>query len=321
MRSSASALARALPLLMLASCGDQQLWILRPRGPITGASLNSIVIDFLAMMVIIGPTTLLLCWCIWRYRRNARARYAPGWENSLTIEIVSWGFPLAIVAFLSFYSFRGTFAVNPFGPGVMQHGASADADRPPINVDVITTDWQWLFVYPDLRVAAANELVIPEHTPIRFRMTSATVTNDILIPQLMGEIDLMPGMLTRQGLMADTPGDYQGLAADFNGPGFSWMQFSTKVVSSADFAHWVATAQASPNHMDHATYEKFASPTINENGRTTIYSQADPNLLQTVMSETMAGKIWPTPTGMIEKKAAEERHTRRQQLTTPDTKS
>ena len=314
-RKSARRLAIASLPLALVGCGDQQWWLLRPRGPVAGASLHSIIIDVLAMMVIIGPTTLLLLWCIWRYR-GGRGRYTPHWENSLPIEILSWGFPLAIVAFLGYYSYLGTFQVNPFAPGVMAHGLNPDNERDPVEVDVITTDWQWLFVYPDQRIAAANELVIPARTPVRFRMSSSTVENDILIPQLMGEIDLMPGMLTRQGLIADRIGTYQGLAANFNGPGFSWMQFETKVVAPADFAAWVAQARQAPDHLDHAGFERFAAPTINQRGHEQVFSDADPDLLSAVMAETVAGKVYPTPPEFVEKKTAEQ-HGRRQPTSPP----
>ena len=291
--------------LALAGCGDQQFWILRPRGPVASASLHALIVDVAAMLLIIGPTTLLVAWCIWRYRHGANGRYTPRWESSLPIEILSWGLPLAIVAFLSYVSFVATFQVNPFAPGVMASGGNPDANRKPVNVDVITTDWQWLFIYPDLHVAAANELVIPVHTPVRFRMTSATVSNDILIPQLMGQIDLMPGMVTRQGLIADYSGTYQGLAADFNGPGFSWMQFKTRVVSDTDYARWVASAQQAPRRLDMAAFERFAVPTINQLGTVTLFSHAEDGILDKLLMEIMAGKTYPTPPEMTEKMVAQ----------------
>ena len=281
-----------------------QFWLLHPRGPVAQAGLRSIIVDVSAMMLIIGPTTLLLIWCLWRYHRsNSKGAYRPGWTHSLPVEIVSWGFPLAIVAFLSYYSYRGTYAVDPFGPGVMAPG-QPDADRTPIDVDVVTTDWQWLFIYPDHHIAAANELVVPAHTPIRFRLTSATVPNDFYIPQLAGEIDIMPGMLTKQGLIADRPGIYQGIAADFSGPGFSWMQFKTRVVSRAEFDQWEAAVAQSPIHLDQAAFDAFAVPTINKDGRTIHFSRVDDGLFARVIHNVTIGKVYPTPPLMTEKKAS-----------------
>ena len=217
---------------------------------------------------------------------------------------MSWGFPLAIVTFLSLYSYRSTYAVNPFGPGVMAPGHGPDTERTPVDVDVVTTDWQWLFIYPGRHVAAANELVVPVHTPIRFRLTSATVPNDFYIPQLAGEIDIMPGMLTRQGLIADQTGTYEGFAADYSGPGFSWMQFKTHVVSQAEFDQWVGTVGQSPVHLDQAAFDSFAVPTINSSGKTIHFSQADDGLFARVIQNAMAGKVYPTPLLFTAKKAS-----------------
>ncbi len=282
-----------------------QFWLLHPRGPIAQAGFESILIDVAAMMVIIAPTTLLLLWCIWRYRRSSgKGAYTPGWSHSLPVEIVSWGFPLLIVAFLSYYSYRSTYAVDPFDPRLMTAGTSADADRTPIDVDVVSTDWQWLFIYPGRHIAAANELVVPVHTPIRFRLTSATVPNDLFIPQLVGEIDIMPGMLTRQALIADRPGSYDGIAADYSGPGFSWMQFKTRVVSRADFDHWVGSVTQSPLHLDQAAFDSFAVPTINSSGKRIYFSDVDEGLFGRIIQNVMDGKVYPTPPMFTEKKAS-----------------
>ena len=268
----------------------------------TQASFNSLLIDVGAMLVIIGPTTLLLMWCLWRYRRTTtRGGYSPRWTHSLPIEIVSWGFPIAIVAFLGYYSYRGTFLVNPFGPGAIAPGTSANANKPPINVDVITTDWQWVFIYPDQHIATANDLVIPINTPIRFRLTSSTVTNDFYIPQLAGEIDIMPGMRTKQSLMASHLGTYQGFSSDFSGPGFSWMLFKTRVVTQAAFDNWVGKVSQSPDHMTQTMFNKFARPTINVAEKSYYFSDAQPGIFDYVVHEIDNGRMFTTPRAMTDK--------------------
>ncbi len=314
---AACRLLASVSLLLLDGCSLRQslgqFWVLQPRGPVADASLYSLIVDVAAMMLIIGPTTLLILWCIWRYRKaNVKGAYTPGWSHSLPVEIVSWGFPLAIVAFLSYLSYWGTFQVNPFGPRVMAHGMNRDSDRKAVDVDVVTTDWQWLFIYPDHHIAAANELVVPVHTPVRFRMTSATVSNDFYIPQLAGEIDVMPGMLTRQGLIANEPGIYEGIAGEFNGPGFSWMQFKTRVVSQAAYERWTSDVASSPKHLDQAEFDRFATPTINKSGKPIYFSQVDDKLFGHVIDHLMMGKMYATPPNMTEKKASQEPGRRQQ---------
>ncbi|WP_372444550.1 hypothetical protein [Acidithiobacillus ferriphilus] len=75
--------------------------------------------------------------------------------------------------------------------------------------------------------------MVPVGTPVKFRLTSTSVVNDFLVPQLVGMIDVMPGMRTKQALVADKAGTYIGFSADYSGAGLSWMHFQTKAVSAA----------------------------------------------------------------------------------------
>src|SRR2546430_4216645 len=43
------------------------------------------------------------------------------------------------------------------------------ADAKPLQVDVVSLDWKWLFIYPDQGIAAVNQLVVPAGNPGRFR--------------------------------------------------------------------------------------------------------------------------------------------------------
>ena len=69
--------------------------------------------------------------------------------------------------------------------------------RPPLEVQVTSLDWKWLFIYPDRQVAAVNELVIPTGVPVRFTLTSASVMNAFFIPGLGSMLYSMNGMANR----------------------------------------------------------------------------------------------------------------------------
>ncbi|WP_419729298.1 ubiquinol oxidase subunit II [Lichenicola sp.] len=300
-------MTRALALVLLTLCGGCStagFWLIHPAGPVAEAGLQSWIVDTGATFLVIGPATLLVMWAVWRYhRRVGRGAYVPGWSHSVPLEATFWGVPLVVVIGLGFYATHSSFQTDPSGPGVMAAGSSADADKPAIQIDVITTDWQWLFVYPDRHIAIANQLVIPAHTPIRFRLTSATVATDFFIPQLAGQIDVMPGMRTWQGLIANHVGTYQGFASDYNGPGFSWMRFQTRVVSPADFTSWVGEMADAPAHLDDAAFLKFAAPTINTHDTVLRFSGVQDGLFDHVVRTVMAGQIYETPAGMTEKKS------------------
>ena len=298
-------------LTLLGGCDAQSwtrpYWLVNPHGPLSSADLHAWIVDTAATFLVIGPTTLLVCWAIWRYRRKGgKGAYRPDFTHSLPLEAFFWGFPLTIVLAMAFFALRSSFAVDPGGPGLMDPGAGRDTSKPAIQIDVVTTDWQWLFIYPDKRIAAANELVLPVDTPVQFRLTSATVVADFYIPELVGQIDIMPGMRTWQGLIAYKTGDYQGFTSDYTGPGFAWMRFMTHVVTPDAFAAWEAKAAQSAQHLDQAAFERFATPTINKDQHTETFSDVEDGLFDHVLMNVMNGATYPTPPDMTEKKSHEK---------------
>ena len=78
--------------------------------------------------------------------------------------------------------------------------------------------------------------------------------NVFFVPQLGSEIYAMNGMITELNLQADRPDTFLGLAAHFNGDGFSDMTFDTRAVSPEDFSRWVKDARISGPMLDEAAY-------------------------------------------------------------------
>ena len=39
----------------------------------------------------------------------------------------------------------------------------------PLEVQVVSLDWKWLFIYPEQGVASVNQLVVPAGVPVHFR--------------------------------------------------------------------------------------------------------------------------------------------------------
>ena len=46
----------------------------------------------------------------------------------------------------------------------------------PVEVQVASLDWKWLFIYPDEGVASVNELALPVGVPVHFTLTSTGPT-------------------------------------------------------------------------------------------------------------------------------------------------
>ena len=86
------------------------------------------------------------------------------------------------------------------------------SNTPPLEVQVVSLDWKWLFIYPNQGVASVNQFVVPAGAPIHFSLTSASVMNAFFIPQLGSMIYTMNGMTTQLNLQADAPGTFRGLS-------------------------------------------------------------------------------------------------------------
>jgi cytochrome o ubiquinol oxidase subunit 2 len=282
----------AVMAFTLSGCGVDYR-VFHPVGPVARAEWHYTLLNTGIMMLIIVPTTIAVCVFAFRYRKSRNATYDPTFSHSMLLELGMWGVPLIIVVILAFAAYSSVFAVDPTAPTSLDVDAGPAA--PALSVDVITTDWQWIFVYPQLKIATIDDLVVPQGQTVKLDLTSATVVNDFYIPQVAPMIDVMPGMRTRDAFRVDQTGSYEGFSADFSGAGFSWMQFSTRFLSPADFAAWVKQTQAAPNHLDFAEFLKIAQPTINQNATPAYFSDADPDLFRKVYDATRNGEIFPVP--------------------------
>ncbi|MDA8360394.1 MAG: ubiquinol oxidase subunit II [Gammaproteobacteria bacterium] len=285
-------------LLTLGGCAKSGLFLLEPQGVISRVTYHYFRLDVGIMLLIIIPTALLAIFAMWRYRKGGRGDYRPEWSHSYLIEAVVWGIPLITVGVLSYLSIKAIYEVNPYNPGAISSKGSASGK--PLDVDVIATDWRWLFIYPGQKIASVDRLVIPAGVPVRFRLTSTSVVNDFIIPQLVGMIDVMPGMRTKQTLVADRVGRYVGYSADYSGAGLSWMNFETKAVTRAQFARWVKKTQAAPQALTYAGFNRFAKPYLAVYHHRMVFGHVQSGLLDHVVEEVMSGKVWRTPMAMTE---------------------
>ncbi|WP_308390059.1 ubiquinol oxidase subunit II [Acidithiobacillus sp. AMEEHan] len=275
-----------------------------PQGLIAKTSYHYFLLDVGIMLLIVVPTAALAIWAMIRYRKGGKGTYQPKWAHSWTIEAIVWGIPLITVGVLSYLSVKAIYAVNPYNPGAISQ-AQKKAGGDPLEVDVIATDWRWLFIYPKQHIATTNELVVPKGIPVRFRLTSTSVVNDFIIPQLVGMIDVMPGMRTKQALVSDHIGSYVGFSADYSGAGLSWMHFTTKVVSKHQFSSWVSTIQTDPQKLTLNGFNRFARPYIPVGEKSQPkFGEVQQGLFDLVVNEVMKGKTWKTPMDMTENMVA-----------------
>ena len=243
--------AAGLLLFALAGCSHQG--VLDTAGPIAAGERTILLNSTVIMLAIVIPTAIAtLAFAFWFRADNPRARYLPEWAYSGRVELVVWAIPILVILFLAGVIWVGSHDLDPFKP------LPAEKNSKPIEVQVVSLDWKWLFIYPEQGIATVNQLVIPVGTPVHFSLTSASVMNTFFIHRLGSMIYTMNGMVTQVHLQADQPGTYWGQSAQFSGDGFSDMNFKTQAVAPADFAAWVAKTKGQGPALDAKAYAGLA---------------------------------------------------------------
>jgi cytochrome o ubiquinol oxidase subunit 2 len=240
-------------LIAAATLGGCAEGVLDPKGPIAGAE-RQILFDSLGIMLAIVIPTILatLGVAYWFRSSNTRARYLPDFAFSGRLELLVWSIPLMTVLLVGGVAWIGSHDLDP-------RKLIASATKP-VRVQVVSLDWKWLFIYPELGVASVNQLTIPAGTPVSFELTSSGVMNSFFVPQLGGQIYTMAGMATRVQLQADHPGRYRGLSAQYSGDGFADMLFTVTAVPGDAFAQWVNGTRGAGPVLDAAGYVDLAKP-------------------------------------------------------------
>jgi len=239
--------------IVLTAC---QPAVLDPRGPVGIAEKAILIGSVVIMLAIVVPTiaaTLAFAW--WFRASNTRAAYLPDWAFSGRIELVVWSIPALVVMLLGGVAWIGSHDLDPAKP--------LTSSTPPLEVQIVSMDWKWLFIYPSQGVASVNQLVIPAGAPIRFSLTSASVMTAFFVPQLGSMIYTMNGMMTQLNLQADAPGTFRGLASQFSGDGFAGMHFDVLALPAARFEAWVDTARGTGPTLDSEAYVTLTRQRMN----------------------------------------------------------
>jgi cytochrome o ubiquinol oxidase subunit II len=252
--------------------------VLDPKGPVAVAERLILFNSLGIMLAIVIPTILAtLGVAFWFRSSNRRARYRPDFAYSGRLEILVWAIPAMTVLLVGGVAWIGSHDLDPRKP-------IASSVRP-VTIQVVSLDWKWLFIYPELGIASVNQLTIPVATPVSFELTSSGVMNSFFVPQLGGQIYTMAGMETRLNVLADHAGTYRGLSAQYSGGGFSDMRFAVAAVPTQDFDKWVAAARGDGSMLDAQAYADLARPS----GPTApfTYRAVAPGLFNSILGAAM----------------------------------
>jgi cytochrome o ubiquinol oxidase subunit 2 len=252
--------------------------VLAPIGPVGDAERTILLDSLVIMLAIVVPTivaTLAFAW--WFRAGNRRARYLPTWAYSGELELLVWSIPALVVLFLGGIAWIGSHDLDPARP--LASGIK------PLEVEVVSLDWKWLFIYPEQRVASINRMVVPAGRPLHLRVTSATVMNVFFVPRLGSQIYSMHGMATQLNLQADLPGLYPGLSANFSGDGFSDMAFDLQALTSTQFTDWAMATRTAGDVLDDAAYRGLLRQTTDVKRHT--YREITPGLFNRIVAQKL----------------------------------
>jgi cytochrome o ubiquinol oxidase subunit II len=277
-RSTGARIARRVVVLAPFTLTACQVAVLDPKG-ITGAAEKMLLIDSLAIMLaIVLPTiaaTFIFAW--WYRASNTRAKFLPDFTYSGRLELILWAIPILVIILLGGVIWIGSHQLDP--------GKPLASKTAPLEVQVVSLDWKWLFIYPEQRVASVNQLVLPAGVPIHFNLTSASVMNAFFVPQLGSMIYAMNGMTTQLNLQADAPGTFLGLSSHFSGDGFPGMHFEVHAVPADQFTAWIDSTRNSGPTLDRASYAVLARQSMNIIPFT--YRETAPELFQQIATQVL----------------------------------
>lgn len=236
----ARALRALTASLLLAACGVGTSGMLDPAGP-QAASLERLWWLFVAVCAAVYVVVAAALGAALLRRRGRPAADAPpdpappGDARSIVVV----GIALGATVVTLFVLLGASLATGRL--------LAAPLAGPPLSVRVIGHQWWWELRYesdtPSESVTTANELHLPVGRPILLRLSSVDVIHSLWIPSLQGKRDLIPGHEQEVALVADRPGAFRGVCAEFCGAQHAKMALDVVVHPASEFDAWLAAAR------------------------------------------------------------------------------
>jgi cytochrome o ubiquinol oxidase subunit II len=257
--------------------------LLDTHGFIASEQKKYILLPLALSSIVVIPVLYMLISFALKYRDTGAKRridYMPDWDSNKKYEFIWWSVPIIIIAILAVATWKGTHALDPRKP--------IASDKDALQVQVVSLEWKWLFIYPEQHIATVNYLAIPKDRPVKLTLTSDAPMNSFWVPQLAGQIYTMSGMSTNLYLQADKVGQYRGVSANISGDNFSKMIFTVDSMTDASFNTWLArTATENTPALNQATYAQLTKKSVEE--KPLYYRDVEHNLYAMIIEKYRAG--------------------------------
>jgi len=190
-----------------------------------------------AIAIMIGVEGLIVIMLI-RFRRREGDAIPKQTHGNMPLEITWSILPAVLLLILGV----------PMVIAIFDVGREPKDDAYPVNV--IGSQWTWLFEYPEIvdangdLVFTTEELHIPAGREIGITLTATDVIHSFGIPRIAGTRDAVPGEENRMWIKADKPATYAGQCREFCGLDHALMKITLIVQSQEDFDAWAEEMRA-----------------------------------------------------------------------------
>ncbi|RYD28169.1 MAG: cytochrome ubiquinol oxidase subunit II [Lysobacteraceae bacterium] len=260
--------------MLLAGCDVLRLGVANHAGPVADSQWHLYLIVGAVLLFVAGPVLILTPIMAWHYRlSNKDSAFKPKWDFSWPLEALIWLPPAGIVIGLAVVLWTYTHDLDPYRP--------IASPAPPLEVQAVALDWKWLFIYPREGIATVNELNIPVGRPIHISLTSGTVMQSLMVPQLAGQIYAMAGMKTQLNLAASRTGTFRGQNTQFNGEGFQNQKFNVVARTAPEYRRWVAQVRTHGLPLNVGGYARLSGRSIVR--RPLFFSSTPPGLFTHIL--------------------------------------
>lgn len=274
----ARCLACAVMPMLLAGCDVLKLGVVNHAGPVAASQWHLYLIVGAVLVFVAGPVLLLTPLIAWHYRlSNKSSAYKPKWIFSWPLEGLIWLPPIGIVIGLGIVLWNYTHALDPY--------RSIASAQPPLEIQAVALDWKWLFIYPGEHIATVNELDIPVDQPVHITLTSGTVMQSLMVPQLAGQIYAMAGMKTQLNFAASRTGVFRGQNTQFNGTGFQNQKFNVVARTPAGYRQWLDRVRTHGRSLDAGGYARLSERSVI--AQPVFFSSAPPDLFSHILARAV----------------------------------
>ena len=90
---------------------------MNPSGDVATQQSQLIIYSTILMLIVVLPVmALTVFFAFWYRSSNKKARYEPDWHHSISLEIIIWSVPMAIIMCLAGLTWVATHRLDPYNP-------------------------------------------------------------------------------------------------------------------------------------------------------------------------------------------------------------